>query len=94
MDRIFELHDNGILSNAQLAGALQLLATTPHPFWGNIYVPSFITPGSSLPADSRVWVAGGSVVGGKFYLGWRPMPFPEYARREALIGIQLLGVLP
>lgn len=94
MDTLFQLHDQGALSDALLAGALQTLATTPSLFWGNIYVPSFITAGSNLPANKNVWVASGSVVGGRFYLGWRPMPFPEYARREALIGISLLSVLP
>jgi hypothetical protein len=94
MDTLFMFHDGGLISNDQLAGALALLPNTPNAFWGNIYVPSFITPGSNLPANSKVWVAGGSVVGGKLYFGFRSMPFPEYARREALIGISLLGVLP
>ena len=94
MDTYFMGHDQGTLSDAQLIGALVSLATTFHPFWGNIYSPSWITEGSGLPADKNVGVASGSLVGGKFYLGWRPMPFPEYARREALIGMQLLGVLP
>ena len=94
MDNFFMLHDQSALSDAQLIGALQLLATTPNAFWGSIYVPPSITAGSNLPANKNVWVAGGSIVGGKFFLGWRPMPFPEYARREALIGMQLLGVLP
>jgi len=94
MDALFRGHDQGTLSDAQLIGALQLIATTPNLFWGKIYVPPSVTQGSNLPADENVWVASGSLVGGRFYLGWRPMPFPEYARREALIGMQLLGVLP
>ena len=38
--------------------------------------------------------AGGSFIGGKFYFGWRPMPFTEYSRRQALTGMQLLAFLP
>ena len=94
MDAAFRLHDLGQYPDALLIGALQSLAPTSNPFWGKIYVPTSITQGSNLPADKNVAVASGSLVGGKFYLGWRPMPFPEYARREALIGMQLLGVLP
>ena len=93
MDALFKLHDLTQLSDADLIVALQGLVNTPNLFWGGIYVPT-ITAGSNLPASTNVWVASGSLVGGKFYLGWRPMPFPEYARREALIGMQLLGVLP
>ena len=96
MDDLFMQHDQG-LPDALLILGLQNLATTSttsDPYWGKIYVPTSITQGSGLPADKYVGVASGSLVGGKFYLGWRPMPFPEYARREALIGMQLLGVLP
>jgi hypothetical protein len=65
-------------------------------FWGTIYVPGpdAILPGSGLPVGSNVWVSGASLFGGRFFLGWRPMPFTEYARRQALTGMQLLILLP
>jgi hypothetical protein len=93
MDEFFKAHDLGG-SDAQLLLDLQGLPATFHPFWGTIYVPPSITPGSNVPVSKNVWVSGTSVVGGRIFLGWRPMPFTEYARREAIIGMQLLGVLP
>ena len=36
MDTLFMLHDQSTLSDTQLIGALQLLATTPNAFWGSI----------------------------------------------------------
>ena len=52
------------------------------------------TQGSGLPVGANVWVSGLSLVGGKVFVGWRPMPFTEYSRREALTGMQLLGLVP
>jgi len=93
MDALFKQHDEG-LSNQGLITGLQGLVNTSVPFWGPIYVPPAITAGSNLPADKNVWVSGASLLGGKFFLGWRPLPFPEYSRREALTGMQLLGLVP
>jgi hypothetical protein len=94
MDALFKDHDNSILSNQQLIDGLKALATTPGGYWGEIYIPASIAPGSGVPLDKYVWVSGLSVLGGRFFFGWRPMPFTEYSRREALTGMQLLGILP
>jgi hypothetical protein len=96
MDALFRLHDQGTLNDLQLVGALSLLPNAGNSFWGQIYVPAsaVINPVSGLPVGTNVWVAGGSFIGGKFYFGWRPMPFTEYSRRQALTGMQLLTLLP
>jgi hypothetical protein len=95
MDALFMAHDLGILNDQGLVGALSLgLPTVNHNFWGQIYVPQSFDPNSGLPVSTNVWVAGGSLIGGRFYFGWRPMPFTEYSRRQALTGMQLLVLLP
>lgn len=94
MDTLFKGHDEGTLTDLQLVGALSVLPNVNNSFWGQIYVPAVINPASGLPVGTNVWVAGGSFIGGKFYFGWRPMPFTEYSRRQALTGMQLLVFLP
>jgi hypothetical protein len=92
MDALFKNHDLLVLDDQGLVDALKDLPNVGGGFWGLIYVPSAgaITPGSGLPVDKNVFVSGVSFIGGRFFLGWRPMPFTEYARREALAGMQLL----
>lgn len=94
MDTLFKAHDLGFLTDLGLVGALSILPNVANGFWGQIYVPAVINPASGLPVSTNVWVAGGSFIGGKFYFGWRPMPFTEYSRRQALAGMQLLVFLP
>lgn len=94
MDALFMLHDLGVLNDLQLVGSLSALPNVNNSFWGQIYVPAVINPVSGLPVGTNVWVAGGSLIGGKFYFGWRPMPFTEYSRRQAVTGMQLLVFLP
>jgi|SoiMethySBSTD1v2_1073268.scaffolds.fasta_scaffold00800_4 hypothetical protein len=89
MDTLFKGHDLGSLTDEQLVVALSLLPHTSNGYWGQIYVPTVITPGSGLPVGQNVWVSGASLVGGSVFFGWRPMPFTEYSRREALIGMRL-----
>jgi len=94
MDAFFMAHDLGFLSDAGLVGALVGLATAPHPFWGPIYVGTDIEPGSGVPVGTNVWVASASLFANKLYFGWRPMPAPEYFRRQALVGMRLVTLLP
>lgn len=94
MDTLFKGHDMGALTDQQLVGLLSLLPNVSNSFWGQIYVPAVINPASGLPVGTNVWVSGASLVGGKFFFGWRPMPFTEYSRRQALTGMQLLVFLP
>jgi hypothetical protein len=93
MDGYFRLHDLGALTDVGLVGALRSLPNADGGFWGLVYVPTAITAGSNLPVGQNVWVSGASLIGGRFFLGWRPMPFTEYARREALTAMQLLVFL-
>jgi hypothetical protein len=94
MDTLFKGHDLGTLSDEQLVFALSILPNANSSFWGRVYTGLNVNPASGLPVGTNVWVAGGSLVGGKFYLGWRPMPFTEYSRRQALTAMQLLVFLP
>jgi hypothetical protein len=96
MDALFMQHDLGTLTDQGLINALKSLPNAPGGFWGLIYVPAAgdITAGSGLPVGKNVWVSGLSILGGQLFLGWRPMPFTEYSRREALTGMQLLGLRP
>lgn len=94
MDTLFKGHDEGSLSDAQLGFFLSQLPNLSNSFWGQIYVPTVINPASGLPVGTNVWVSGASLMGGKFFFGWRPMPFTEYSRRQALTGMQLLVFLP
>ena len=86
MDWLFKKHDNASLTDSQLLDKLLKLATF-HPqysYWGNTYV--------SKPegAPSSVKVFGVSLIGQKFFFGWRSMPYSEYSRREAVYGMQAL----
>ena len=96
MDGLFMNHDLSVIDDQTLVAGLINLPKVNNLFWGPVYVPSSaaITPGSGLPVNTSVWVSGVSFVGGKVFLGWRPMPFTEYARREAVTGMQLLLLVP
>jgi hypothetical protein len=94
MDTLFKGHDLGTLTDQQLVFFLSLLPNVNNSFWGQIYVPNVINPAADLPVGTNVWVSGASFIGGKFFFGWRPMPFTEYSRRQALTGMQLLVLLP
>jgi hypothetical protein len=94
MDALFKQHDLNHIDDAGLILALEGLATTHDDFWGSVYVPAWVNPHSDLPQNAKVWVSGLSILGGRFFFGWHAMYFPEYSRREALTGMQLLGVLP
>ncbi len=74
--------DNGLLNALQ-----SLLPTTKVPYWGYIYISS---PTGLPDSSSVVNVSGLSLIGGKFFFGWKPMPYTEYSRREAVTGMQLL----
>jgi len=97
MDLLFKIHDNSALdnvANAALISGLQTLPTVPSVYWGQVYAGAAVYSPSGLPVGANVWVSGLSLVGGTVFVGWRPMPFTEYSRREALTGMQLLGLLP
>ena len=94
MDTLFKGHDLGALTDEHLVFSLSRLPNVSNSFWGQIYVPTVINPASDLPVGTSVWVSGASFIGGKFFFGWRPMPFTEYSRRQALTGMQLLVLLP
>ncbi len=93
MDALFKQHDEG-MPDQWLIVELNKLPNELVRFWGLIYIPASITPGSGLPLYKKVWVSSLSILGGKFFFGWRPMPFTEYSRRQALMGMQLYGLLP
>jgi hypothetical protein len=96
MDCLFKQHDEGALTDEQLIAKLKDLPNLPGTFWGKIYVPTPLvdTDISGLPIGKYVWVSSLSILGGKFFLGWKAMPYTEYSRREALTGMQLLGLIP
>lgn len=94
MDTLFQAHDLGTVTDQQLVALLSLLPNVNNNFWGQIYVPAVINPASGLPVGTNVWVSGTSLIGGKLFFGWRPMPFTEYSRRQAVTGMQLLVFLP
>jgi hypothetical protein len=84
MDNFFWQHDMSG-NDEQLLDNLSSLATdTSYPYWGKIYL--------STPPDAPLWVKvfGGSLIGQKFYFGWRSMPYSEYSRREAVDGMKAL----
>jgi hypothetical protein len=93
MDAHFRDHDLGNLSDQELINALKILPNEYWRFWGPVYIPEeILDPG--LPINKKVWVSSLSILGGRFFFGWRPMPFTEYSRRQALAGMQLWGLLP
>jgi hypothetical protein len=59
-------------------------SSTYHYNWGDIYVT---TP---IDAPPSVSVFGLSLIGQRIFLGWNPMPYSEYSRREAVYGMQLM----
>jgi hypothetical protein len=95
MDALFMAHDNAysagfdkLAADQLLVSKLKGLATSNGGYWGQIYI--------SNPTDLNagpIYVSGASFIGGKIFLGWRAMPYTEYARREALagLGVMILG---
>ena len=83
MDSFFEIHDGDSNDVALLAG-LEGLARDIHSYWGKIYISS------PEGAPGSVKVFGLSLVGQKFFFGWRSMPYTEYSRREAVYGVKAL----
>jgi hypothetical protein len=94
MDEHFMSHDQGSLTDQGLVIALGSLPNTANNIWGQIYIPGEINPASNLPVGQNVWVSAASLFAGKFYLGWKPMPFTEYARRQAFTAMRLLALVP
>ena len=105
MDALFLAHDEAydgatnaeklVADQALIAGLLGL-AAMPGGYWGSIYNPSY--PGDAsqhwptgLTATS-VKVSGLSLIGNRFFFGWRCMPYTEYARREALAGMGIVAL--
>ena len=95
MDSYFRLHDlaynggqNKLAADQILLAALLGLPNSPNAIWGPIYVNN--PTGLNV---SSVYVSGLSLVGGKIFFGWKPMPYTEYARREAVagLGVMVLG---
>jgi hypothetical protein len=97
MDLYFKTHDLVYLYNSGsaerssadrvLLAGLASLANTVSKDWGSIYVS---TPtGLTTP---NVNVYGISLIGGKFFSGWKPMPYSEYSRRQAMamLGAKML----
>jgi len=95
MDALFETHDSAyaggsdkLAADKTLLGGLLLLPNCPDPTWGPIYKPSSTPTG--LTPDLKVQVSGISLFGNGFFFGWKAMPYTEYARREAVAGMQAL----
>ncbi|MBN1380907.1 MAG: hypothetical protein JXA41_04460 [Deltaproteobacteria bacterium] len=98
MDGCFMAHDKAyntasgnpelLLADAELFNGLKSLPKTSYPYWGSIYVAN--PTGLTSPDVS---VAGFSLIGGKFFFGWRKMPYTEYSRREAMaaVGAMVFG---
>ena len=101
MDAFFMAHDN-VYNNdagnpaALLAADLTLfedlsaLPTSNGGYWGHVYAAR---PGLDIQSNRPipvVRVSGISLIGGRFFFGWRDMPYSEYSRREALAGIGAL----
>ena len=84
MDALFEQHDNASINDSELLAGLLSLPNDPGTYWGNIY---FSEP---TGAPSSVKVFGVSLIGQKFFFGWKSMPYTEYSRREAVYGIKAL----
>jgi hypothetical protein len=93
MDGFFKQHDEDYASNLDklvadkklIAGLLSLPNDSRSP-WGGIYVSN----PKGLKADLMVQVSGISLIGSKVFFGWKPMPYSEYARREALAGMGVM----
>lgn len=96
MDALFKAHDEAydtgdflaqLAADKELLQGLMELAVTPSATWGMIYVPGSVPIGLTA---GPVWVSGVSFFGNKLFFGWRPMPYTEYARRQAMAGMGAL----
>lgn len=83
MDSYFMKHDQGDITDLQLIGFLESLRSADS-YWGKIY------NSSPVGAPEKVYVSGASLIGGKLFFGWKPMPYSEYSRREAVYGMNAL----
>ena len=83
MDICFEDHDESG-NDFKLLSDLEGLPNSNHYYWGRIY------ENSPDMAPSTVKVFGASLIGQKFFFGWKSMPYTEYSRREAVYGIKAL----
>jgi hypothetical protein len=93
MDKLFMEHDIAYASNFDkliadkyLVAGLLSLPNEATSLWGSIYVSN----PKGLAEDLMVQVSGISLIGNKIFFGWKPMPYSEYARREALAGMGLM----
>jgi hypothetical protein len=92
MDICFQTHDfaydassdpgDRYIADLQLRSNLESLATQYDSFWGYIYV--------SNVGQNDIHVYGLSLVGGKVFRGWKEMPYSEYSRREAWLGVSFM----
>jgi hypothetical protein len=93
MDALFMAHDiaydtgskTKLEADQELVAGLSLLPNSPPGFWGAIYQTN-----ATNVKDWVVQVSGVSLIGGKTFFLWRPMPYSEYARREALAGMGVM----
>lgn len=85
MDELFKKHDFALLNDSQLLSALSGLTNDFSRIWGDM----FVSNASEVPS-SQVKVFGVSLIGQKFFFGWRSMPYSEYSRREAVWGMKAL----
>jgi hypothetical protein len=98
MDALFRTHDglysatdpDKLAADFWLREELRRLATANGGYWGLIYAPATLPTGLTTPI---VQVSGISFIGNRIFFGWRPMPYTEYARREAVaaLGIMVFG---
>jgi hypothetical protein len=96
LDTLFMSHDLAYAGSGSkldadkglLAGLLNLPSTVSgsDPFWGQIYTA---TP-KGLPSNSDVKVSTLSIFNNRLFFGWHAMPYTEYARRQAVAGVQAL----
>jgi hypothetical protein len=93
MDSLFQLHDQAyadnldkLLADKALVGGLLSLPNATFGPWGFIY----LSDPHGLQANLMVQVSGVSLIGNKIFFGWKPMPYSEYARREALAGMGVM----
>jgi hypothetical protein len=97
MDKLFAEHDyaydhglNRPMAVLLLIAGLKNLATNNnYPYWGLVYYPD---PWPTGLTATTVKVSGLSLIGNKFSFWWVPMPYTEYARREALAGMGIVAL--
>lgn len=92
MDRCFQAHDfvydtssdphDRYIADLTLRSNLGSLTNIYHDDWGWIYV--------SDVGQNDIYVYGLSLVGGKVFRGWKEMPYSEYSRREAWLGVSFM----